>query len=431
MNSNSTDKVGFYRVQGDLYCGGVRVSEIKNNISTPFYLYSHGELMDRLNRFQESFSGYRGVVSYALKANSSRGLVEALANEGAGADVVSAGELYRALKAGIPPNKIVFAGVGKKEEEIKYALDQGILGLNVESVAELDSVEEIARKEGKTASVAMRVKPEIRAENHPYLATGDSSSKFGVARSSALAAYERIGESDHLEPVGVHAHIGSGIGSVKPFGELATFLGKFVTALLEREINLDYVDFGGGYGISAGLGRTVGNPQIRDFISTILENFAGNLEKLKLLVEPGRSIVGPAGILVGDVIRKKSGTDKFFLVTDIGMNDFIRPALYGSEHELALITDKEDQKKTEVVDVVGPICESGDFLARGVEIPVTEAGEGLAVLNAGAYGSSMASNYNSRTRPPEVLVKGNDFEVIRERETFDDLISRERSPSFI
>jgi len=431
MNSSSSEKEGFYLAQGDLYCEEVQVSEIKNNISTPFYLYSHGELMDRLNRFQESFSGYQGVVSYALKANSIRGLVESLANEGAGADVVSAGELYRALEAGIPPDKIVFAGVGKKKEEIKYALEQEILGLNVESVLELNTVEEIAREEGKTASVAMRVKPEISAENHPYLATGDSSSKFGVEPSSALEAYERIVNSEYLDPVGVHAHIGSGIGDLEPFGELAEFLGEFVEILSEKGINLDYVDFGGGYGISGGLGGDPDHPNISDFISAILENFVGKLEQYKLLVEPGRSIVGPAGMLVGDIIRKKSDTDKTFLVTDIGMNDFIRPALYGSEHELALITDKEDQKKTEVVDVVGPICESGDFLARGVEIPVTEAGEGLAVLNAGAYGSSMASNYNSRTRPPEVLVKGNDFEVIKERETFDDLISRERSPSFI
>ena len=431
MNSSSPDKAGFYRVEGDLYCEGVRVSEIKNNISTPFYLYSHGELLDRLRQFQESFAGYQGIVSYAMKANSSRGLLESLAKEGAGADVVSAGELYRALEAGIPPNKIVFAGVGKQEEEIKYALDQGILGLNVESVPELKTVEEIAREEGRTAGVAVRVKPEIRANNHPYLATGDSSSKFGVTRPSALEAYERIGESEYLEPVGVHAHIGSGIRSLEPFGELAGFLGKFVTALLERGINLDYVDFGGGYGISDGLGEDTDKPNIRDFISEILKNFGGNLEKHKLLVEPGRSMVGPAGILVGDVIRKKSDTDKTFVVTDIGMNDFIRPALYGSEHHLVPTIVDKDREKTEEVDVVGPICESGDFLARDVKLPSMEAGDSLAVMNAGAYGMSMASNYNSRTRPPEVLVKGNDFEVIKERETFDDLVSGERSPYFI
>lgn len=420
----------FHREENCLHCEAVDIKELASTISTPFYLYSHGGIGDNLKEFQKSLQGYDSLVAYALKANSSKALVNLMAGKGAGADVVSIGELQRALEAGIPAKRIVFAGVGKKKNEIRFALKQNILGLNVESLSELKTINEIAGEFTGRAPVAIRVKPGSGSEAHPYLSTGDRSSKFGVSRDKAVKGFELIRRSENLEAAGIHAHIGSQIDSLSPYKEAASFLGELVDELSQKGVNVDYVDFGGGFGIGMGSGEVNPVPATKDFVSALLAGFGKRKGDYRLLIEPGRAIVGPAGALIGKVIRRKETSDRTFLITDVGMNDLIRPALYGSEHEIVPLMLKQGSREREKVDVVGPLCESGDFIARGKELPRMEAGDGFAVLGSGAYGASMASNYNSRLRGSEILVKGSSYEVVRKRETVEDLVARERRPSF-
>ncbi len=414
-----------------MQCEEVPLGEVVDQVATPFYLYSYSEIVRRFKKFRKSLLDYDGLVCYALKANSSKAIVSLLSGQEAGADVVSKGELYRALKAGIPPKKIVFAGVGKTEEGIRYALRNEILGLNVESLAELDTIEEAAAALSTTAPVAIRVLPDIASSTHPYLSTGERSSKFGIARDRAVRAYRRIAESELLESVGVHAHIGSQIRTIDPYRKLGKFLGDLLEEIKEVGARLQYVDFGGGFGILERKNDYEMVPSPGEFIEALLNGFGPAADDYQLLIEPGRSIIGPSGVLVGRVVRRKQSKEKNFLITDIGMNDFIRPSLYGSYHQLEPVLDHEAGGEEEIVDIVGPVCETGDFIARDRKMPPLKEGDSFLVRDSGAYGRSMASNYNSRPRPSEVMVREGEFEIVRERETLEDLVEGERLPAFI
>ncbi len=413
-----------------LYCEDVPMPKVAEEVGTPLYLYSFEEIRRRYRQFHRALDSNNGLVCYALKANSSKAIISLLSREGAGGDVVSGGELIKSLESGIPPKKIVFAGVGKSEAEIKLALKKGILGLNVESLAELRTVGKIAKELSLEAPVGIRIKPDLAPETHPYLTTGGRVNKFGITRDKAFSAMDFINDSENLGLVGIHAHLGSQIKSTEPYEKLGKFLSRFLEELVDQGSDVDYVDFGGGFGISEKINERDSLPSINDFLTSLLNSFDHKTGDHRILVEPGRSIVGPAGVLIGNVIRRKEN-DRTFLITDVGMNDFLRPALYGSRHEIRGLNQNHGVAGLEVVDMVGPVCESGDFIARGRELDRLEKGDNFAIFSAGAYGMSMASNYNSRRRPPEVMVRGADYEIIRERETYRQLSTGERAPTFL
>jgi diaminopimelate decarboxylase len=360
-----------------------------------------------------------------MKANPSLSVLRIFAGEGGGADVVSGGELFTALKAGIDPRKIVFAGVGKSDEEIAYALRSGILMLNVESTAELERIERIAAGLGPRAPVALRVNPDVDPVTHPYIATGLRKSKFGMEIHKALDAYRTAASLPHVEVVGIHKHIGSQITSVQPFVEALEKLLLLVQELRRSGIGIRYVDIGGGLGITY---RQETPPHPRELGQAVVPMLR-NLD-CTLIWEPGRVLVGNAGILLTRVIHLKTTAVKNFIIVDAGMNDLLRPSLYDAYHDI-LHVEKRGEGGLLEADVVGPICESGDFLAKERKIVPPKAGDLLAVMSAGAYGFAMASNYNSRPRPAEVLVRGEEFFVIRRREGYEDLIRGEEIPGHL
>jgi diaminopimelate decarboxylase len=360
-----------------------------------------------------------------MKANGNLALLRLFGRLGGGADIVSGGELYRARAAGIDPQKIVFAGVGKTSEEIREALDAGILMFNVESSQELLAIDEVAKEAGVKAPVALRVNPDIDPKTHPYISTGLKKSKFGVQIGKAVDQYRLAARLAHVEIVGIHSHIGSQLTKVKPFVDALKRVARLIEELRERHgIGIRYFDFGGGLGISY---RNERPPHPKEFARAILPIIRSL--GCTLILEPGRVLVGNAGVLVTRVIYTKEGETKRFVVVDAGMNDLIRPSLYGAYHEIVPVLKTRRPQK--VVDVVGPICESGDFLAQDRALPAAQPGELMAVLSAGAYGFSMSSNYNARSRPAEVLVRGENYDIIRDRETYDDLIRGERIPPYL
>ncbi len=404
---------------GELYCEDVPLQRIAEETGTPVYVYSRRTLKDHYRRLEEAFSPLPHIICYSVKANSNLAVLATLADEGAGADIVSGGELYRALKAGIKPEKVVYAGIGKTREEMAYALRSGILMFNLESELEMEALDEVAGELGVKASVALRVNPDVDAETHPYIATGLKEAKFGIGIEDAVEAYKRAASLDNLEVAGVHQHIGSQITQVEPFRESLSRVGELVERLQSIGIDIRYINIGGGFGIPYH-GEEV--PYPRDYaqaLEPILRRSG-----CTVILEIGRMIVGNAGVLLAQVLYRKRTAEKRFLVVDAAMNDLIRPSLYGSYHEILPVMERERQ--LEKVDVVGPVCESGDFLARGRELPALEPGELLAVMSAGAYSFTMSSNYNSRRRAAEVLVDGERFEVVRERESYEDLVRGER-----
>jgi diaminopimelate decarboxylase len=404
---------------GELFCEGTPLRSIAEEVGTPVYVYSRRTLVDHYRRLDDAFSDLRHLICYSVKANSNLAVISTLASEGAGADIVSEGELRRALKAGVPAEKVVFAGVGKTEEEMASALGAGILMFNVESLDELDTLNRVAGEVGLRADIALRVNPEVDPETHPYVATGLREAKFGIAIEEALAAYERAASLSHVNVVGVHQHIGSQITQVEPFRESLARTSELVEALREKGLDIRYVNIGGGFGIPY---RHEEVPYPRDYAEALGSLLAET--DCEVILETGRMIVGNAGLLLTRVLYRKSSGGKTFIVVDAAMNDLIRPSLYGSFHEILPVRKKHREEET--VDVVGPICESGDFLARDRRMPRAEPGELLAVMSAGAYAFSMASNYNSRRRAAEVMVEGDRYGVVRERETFEDLMRGER-----
>src|SRR5881296_1380616 len=413
--------------QGELHCENVAIERIAKEAGTPCYVYSHHTLIQHYRAFDGAFHSVPHIVAFAMKANSNLAILRLMAREGSGADIVSGGELYRALKAGIPPSKIVFAGVGKSREEIRDALATDILMLNVESSAELRVIDEVAAEMGRRARVALRINPDIDPKTHPYISTGLKKSKFGISAERALEEYKLATTLPHIEIVGVHKHIGSQLTQVSPYVDALKRILHLVEQLAGIGVHLRYLNVGGGLGITY-QDETPPQPQdLAQAISPLVKDL-----KCLLIFEPGRSIVGNAGVLLTRVLYHKANPEKAFVIVDAAMNDLIRPSLYGAYHEIKPVHEIRDKLKRQVlVDVVGPVCESGDFLAKDRMMPLVDAGELLAVMSAGAYGFSMASNYNSRLRVAEVLVKGGEFHVIRSREEYADLVRGEMIPAFL
>jgi diaminopimelate decarboxylase len=405
---------------GRLHCDATPLDRIAEAVGTPTYVYSAGAITEVYQAYDQALSGLPHLVCYAVKANMNLAVLGLLARLGAGADVVSGGELYRALRAGFEPRRIVFAGVGKTREEIREGLKADVLAFNVESAAELQAVDEVARAEGAQARVAFRVNPDIDPETHPYISTGLKTSKFGVPYREARELYRRAAGLGGIEVVGVHMHIGSQLTKVTPVADSLVRLADLVEGLRADGIRLTYVDVGGGLGIRY---HEEAPPAPGEYVAT-LEPLLRRLH-LTVLLEPGRSVVGNAGALLTRVIYRKTTDDKRFVIVDAAMNDLIRPALYNAHHEIQPVGEPAPGAASEVVDVVGPVCESGDFLAKGRALPPVEEGALLAVLSAGAYGFAMSSNYNARSRAAEVMVHGDEFQVVRRRETYEDQVAGE------
>lgn len=410
---------------GELHCEGVPVRAVAQRVGTPFYLYSSNTLVSHYRAFDSAFSGVPHLVCFALKANPSGAVLRALAREGAGADIVSGGELFRALRAGIDPRRIVYAGVGKRRDEIEYALKMGILMFNVESGEELLAIDQAARDMRVTARIALRVNPDVDPKTHAYISTGLKKNKFGIPIEHALEYYQTATNLPNVEVVGVHQHIGSQITEVQPFVDALGRLLGLVASLRAAGIPVRYLNIGGGLGITY---KDETPPHPRE-LARAIEPLLASAE-CTLVLEPGRAIVGNAGILVTRVLYHKDGPVKKFVIVDAGMNDLIRPSLYEAYHDILPVVESPSAAGG-IADVVGPICESGDFLAKERDLPLVEQGGLLAVMGAGAYGFSMSSNYNSRPRVAEVMVKGNEFFVVRERETYEDLIRGEKVPRWL
>jgi len=409
---------------GQLYAEGVRVQDIAEKVGTPLYIYSYETIKRHINVFTEAFKDIPHIVCYALKANPNGAILRTLSKLGAGADIVSVGELYRALDAGIAPKKIVYAGVGKRDDEIRYGLEKGILMFNVESSEELHRINHIANTIGLKAPVALRVNPDINPETHPYITTGLKTYKFGIPIEEATALYRVSKGFPSIEVVGIHKHIGSQITKVTPFVEAIEKIIALYDGFIAEGIPIRYIDMGGGLGITYSDEAPPDPASLAKAIVPLMQD-----RNITLILEPGRSIVGNAGIFVTKVLYRKEVTEKTFVIVDGGMNDLIRPSLYGAYHHIQPVELKS--RKKVVADIVGPICESGDFFAKSRQIEALEQGELLAVMSAGAYGFSMSSNYNSRPRAAEVLVKDNEFYMVTERETCEDLVRLERIPEFL
>jgi len=411
----------FVYKKGELYAEDVPVTELVKEFGSPLYIYSYGTLIRHVRAYEEAFCDTHHVICYAVKANSNLAILSLFANLGLGADIVSGGELFKALKAGIKPFRIVFAGVGKTEQEIEYALKNNILMFNVESRAELHKINEVAKKMKKQASVALRINPDIDPRTHKYIATGLKTSKFGIPIDKALEYYKLAKSMKNIKIIGIHKHIGSQITEISVYNEALTKILELYEKLADYDVNLEYINIGGGLGITYKDEEPPHPVELGQVIVPLLKNKKGIL-----IIEPGRSIVGNAGILVTKVLYFKETKTKNFYIVDAGMNDLIRPSLYGSYHEIQPVTPKGREKI--IADIVGPICESGDFLAKDREIEKVSQNEYLAVMSAGAYGFSMSSNYNSRPKAAEVLVKGDRYALIRKRESYRDLIKNEIIP---
>jgi diaminopimelate decarboxylase len=407
----------------ELHCESVRLAKLAEHYGTPLYVYSATAIRERFSAYQNAFRDIPHTVCYSVKANSNIGILRLLARGGSGFDVVSGGELERVLVANRrAAKKVVFSGVGKTRDEINAALKAGILIFNVESESELSVLAECAARLRKNARIALRVNPDVAADTHPYIATGLHKHKFGVPIERARALYAKAAGSKYLEVAGVSVHIGSQITDELPFGQAMARVAELVRALRTDGHTIEYVDTGGGLGISYQEPEANFTKYVARYASAVTTPLRGL--KIHLLLEPGRSIVGPAGVLLTSVLYKKQNDGKRFLVVDAAMNDLLRPALYQAHHEITPVV-RRDWQARETVDVVGPVCESGDFFARDRELPHVEEGDLLAILDTGAYGMAQASNYNTRPRPAEVLVNGSSVNVIRRREKVRDLYSAE------
>ena len=415
----------FHYQDNQLFCEGVSIEEIVHKVGTPCYIYSHQTLTRHFRAFDQAFDAIPHTIAYAMKANSNIAILRLMAMEGSGADIVSGGELFRAMKAGVPANKIVFAGVGKSNDEIEQALKADILMFNVESAGELQSINEVAGHMGVRARVALRINPDIDPKTHPYISTGLKKSKFGIGADRALEEFKAAKALPHIVVVGVHCHIGSQLTELTPFTDALKKILSLIETLKVQGIDIRYLNIGGGLGITYSDEIPPHPKDLAAAISPLLQDL-----KCQLIMEPGRSIVGNAGIMVTRVLYNKDSEAKQFVVVDAAMNDLLRPSLYEAYHEIQHVR-KPSGMNLQTVDIVGPICESGDFLAKERAIPETNSGDLLAVMSAGAYGFTMASNYNSRPRVPEVLVNDKEIHVIRAREDYTDLIRGEVIPEFL
>jgi diaminopimelate decarboxylase len=414
----------FHHQDQTLLCEEVSVEQIARGVGTPFYLYGYRTLRNHFRVFDAAFAEVPHIVCFAAKANSNTAILRIFIDEGGGVDIVSGGELYRAMKAGADPEKIVYSGVGKREDEIDFALKTGILMFNVESDQELETINVRAEALGVRAGIGLRVNPDVDPQTHPHISTGLKENKFGINVEASLIAYRHAAKLKHLDIKGVSCHIGSQVTKLSPFIEALERLKELVLRLRGEGIAIRYLDLGGGLGIT--YDQEV-PPHPSEYARSIID--ASRNMACTLIFEPGRVIVGNAGILVTKVLYTKGNEGKRFVIVDAGMNDLIRPSLYGSFHKIQPVIQRERPEMT--ADVVGPICESGDFIAKGRRMPLFERGELMAVMSAGAYGFSMSSNYNSRPRIPEILVRDDRWYIVRERESYEDLIRGEEIPEFM
>ena len=408
----------------ELYAEDVAIKDIVAAVGSPVYIYSQATLERHYRAFDDAFAGVPHTICYSVKANSTQAVLRNFINLGGGVDIVSGGELYRALKAGVSPAKVVYSGVGKRDDEIEYALNTGILMFNVESEQELTRISEIASRLGKKAGIAIRVNPDVDPGTHPYITTGLKNAKFGITIDRAMEEYSRAKTLPGIDVIGIDMHIGSQLTKVNPFVDSIEKLKVMIGKLRAQGIDLTYFDCGGGLGIQYNAEEP---PLPGDYGKEIVA--ATKELGMHLVFEPGRNLVGNAGILVARTLYTKARDEKNFIMIDAGMNDLARPALYDSYHGVQAVS--KDQDGMIIADIVGPICESGDFLAKGREVPMFKQGDLVAFMSAGAYGFAMSSTYNSRPRAAEVMVKGSMFEVVRERETVEELVKGERIPSFL
>ncbi len=411
----------FHYRNGELFCEDVPLKVLVERLGTPLFVYSKNTLKRHFFAFDEAFSFTDHIVCFSVKSLSNIAILHLVSSWGGGFDIVSGGELFRVIEAGGNPQKTVFSGVGKEENEIIQAVKAGILMINVESLGELELVERVGKRMEVTIPISIRVNPDVDPKTHPYISTGLKKSKFGIDVEDAVNAYKRAMKLPHVNPIGIDFHIGSQITDVGPFTEAAEKIMDMAKTLSSMGMEIRYLDLGGGLGIRYKDEEPPHPKELGSVLKEKMASFSGTV-----IIEPGRAITGNAGVYVTKVLYRKEKGNKTFIITDGGMNDIIRPALYNAYHEIIPIAEKDGEMET--VDIVGPICETGDFLGKSREMPVLKEGDLLAVRGAGAYCSTMSSNYNSRKRSPEVLVDGDRFYVIRERESFSDLITKEGIP---
>lgn len=414
----------FHYKDNELWCEDVPISTIARDVGTPFYLYSYKTIERHFTVFDEAFAQFPHIICFSAKANSNVAILSTLVSMGGGVDIVSGGELYRALRAGVDPRKIVYSGVGKRMDEIRYAIESDILMFNVESAQELDVINACAGELGTKARISLRVNPDVDPMTHPHISTGLKENKFGIDINNSREQYRRARELENIDIIGVDCHIGSQITEISPFLDALDRLKNLIQLLRKDGIDIRYLDLGGGLGITYDEETP---PHPTEYAQAIIER-ANDID-CTFVFEPGRVIVGNAGMLVSEVLYTKQTGEKNFVIVDAGMNDLIRPSLYGSYHAIQPVIEKTDAQFD--ADIVGPICESGDYLAKKRTIPRFERGDLLAVMSAGAYGFTMASNYNSRPRVAEVLVKDDRYYVTRQRETYEDIVKGEEIPTFL
>ncbi len=411
----------FPRRDGCLYAEGLPVADIAAQVGTPVYLYSAGALLHAYDGIDEAFAGCPHLICYSIKANMNLAVVNTLVRRGAGIDVTSRGELFRARAAGADPEKIVYSGVGKRDDEIRAALEEGIKLFNVESRAELRHIDSVAGAMGVRAPIAFRVNPDVDPQTHPYISTGLRTSKFGVPISEAVEAYAEAKALSNVDVIGLDCHIGSQLVSIEPFADALARVANLVVELRGAGHGIEIIDVGGGLGV---MYAEEVPPSPAEYAAAV-QGAVGDLD-CEIVLEPGRSLTANAGIFVTRVLYTKGSDEKSFVVVDGGMNDLLRPALYGSYQRIEPVG--QARPGVQKVDIVGPVCESGDFFAKDRSFPSVEEGDLVAVRSAGAYGFSMSSNYNGRPRCAEVLVRGNRFAVVRERESLEDLVRGETIP---
>ncbi len=419
----------FEMKDGVMHAEGVDLSALAETVGTPFYCYSSATLARHYSVFAAAFADLPALICYAVKANSNQAILKTLARLGAGTDVVSEGELRRARAVGIAPEKITFSGVGKTLAEMAYALDENILCFNVESEPELEALAALAASRGQTARIALRVNPDIDAKTHAKIATGKAENKFGIPLSRAAAAYRHAAALPGLMVTGVDLHIGSQITSLGPFDDAFALIADFVRALRADGHRIDHIDLGGGLGIPYEAGTDPAPFHPNQYAQVVRRRLGAS--GCRLIFEPGRLIVGNAGVLVTRVLYVKRGEAKTFVIVDAAMNDLIRPTLYEAHHEVLPVRAARDDARRLVADIVGPVCETGDYLGLGREMAEPRPGDLLSVMSAGAYGAVLASTYNSRLLVPEVLVSGDDFAVVRPRPTYADLIGQDMLPAWL
>ena len=409
----------FESQKGTLHCEGCSLKQLAKEVGTPLYVYSHKALVENYKQFDGAFAGIPHLIGFAVKANSNLSLLKLFRDLGAGYDIVSGGELFRVRQVGVDPQKVVFSGVGKKNAEIDYALNSNILLFNVESKAELDAIEARGKVLNIKARISFRVNPDIDPETHPHISTGLQQHKFGIGMDEALPLFQQAASLSQVEPVGISCHIGSQVTSLKPFIEATQRVLKLVDQLTASGIRLQYIDLGGGLGIRY---NDESPPAVAEYAAALSGLLAGHTETL--ILEPGRILSANAAVLLTEVLYLKQSQGRQFVVVDAGMNDLIRPGLYGAYHEIVPVETIE--REDFVADIVGPVCETTDYLARERTLPRVQRGEILAVKDTGAYGFTLASNYNSRPRAAEVLVDSQSYQIVRKRESYEDLVRGEK-----